>query len=207
MGLWRLFNFDTIGTVIIIILVLYFFFTTKRKKYKFLGLKDINPEDIKRKKKKKRQRGPRGIFERRCREIFESIYHTRFRSTRPKFLKNPTTGKNLELDGYNANVPTPLGRGLAFEYDGQQHSRYTPYFHSKGPKEFEYQYNKDRFKDAKCKQLGILLIRIPHFVPHQDLERYIRRALQKAGALPQQVIAQGVAANFMAPGLGPRGHA
>jgi hypothetical protein len=95
-------------------------------------------------------------------------------------LKNPTTGKNLELDGFAPNIRTPMGVGLAFEYDGRQHSEYTPHFHSGGPDEFVYQAKKDFWKDRQAKERGVMLIRIPHEVAFTDLERYIRMKLAKA---------------------------
>lgn len=124
--------------------------------------------------------------EERCRSVFETIYKASFPTVRPPFLRNPATGRNLELDGYNPEVLTPLGRGLAFEYDGVQHAQYSPYFHRAGPQAFLYQDTKDRYKDRVCASRGILLLRIPHFIAFHDLERYIRKELRDARALPSQ---------------------
>lgn len=131
----------------------------------------------------KKEKKPKKIHkhEERCREIFTEIFGKKFKSERPDWLENPVSGDNLELDGVNYTIPTRLGRGLAFEYDGRQHSEYDRYFHRGGPKEFEYQVKKDQWKDLKCKEQGILLIRIPHFVPYQDLDRYIMQRLRKEG--------------------------
>ena len=89
----------------------------------------------------------------------------------------------MELDGFNSDIKTPLGNGLAFEYDGKQHSTYVPHFHKNGVKEFEYQVAKDTWKDEKCKENKILLIRIPHFVAFYDLDRYIRMILKRKSML------------------------
>lgn len=118
-------------------------------------------------------------FENKCREIFEKIYKVEFPSVRPSWLKNPITKSNLELDGYNPTVATCIGNGLAFEYDGIQHSRYTPHFHRNGERDFLYQVEKDRFKDAKCREKNILLVRIPHFVEYNDLQDYIQNKITK----------------------------
>jgi len=123
------------------------------------------------------------VHEEKCREIFEDIFHKRFKSVRPEWLKNPISNRNLELDGYCDSIRTPKGTGLAFEYDGEQHSRYIPgsHFHRHGPMEYLYQTKKDSLKDQRCMDRGVLLIRIPHFVPMTDLRTYIEKELHKKG--------------------------
>lgn len=121
--------------------------------------------------------------EERCREIFEDIFGVRFISIRPDFLKNPTTGRNLELDGFNETIRTKLGRGLAFEYDGIQHAKYSPFFHGDDENKHIYQTKCDAFKDMQCKKKGILLIRIPHYVDFHDLDRFIREKLEREGLI------------------------
>ena len=115
-------------------------------------------------------------YEERCREILERIFRRKFPSVRPDFLKNPGTGRNLELDGYCSSIGTPYGHGLAFEYDGIQHAKYTPRFHA-SPKHFAGQVQRDRFKTERCRRQGIVLIRIPHYIAYHDLDRFIRQKL------------------------------
>ena len=117
--------------------------------------------------------------EERCRELFEGIFNEEFNSVRPDWLKSPLTGKNLELDGFAPNIKTPLGRGLAFEYDGEQHARYNAHFHVGDPKKFVHQVKNDSWKDQRCKEKGVLLIRIPHYILYQDLDKYIVNSLRK----------------------------
>lgn len=183
MRLWKyFFNIDVIGFILVFIGVLYFFFTTKRKKYPFLSPSKTKFSDSYRKKgvfRKKRRFHKVNKHEEKCREIFQKIFQKPFKSVRPSWLKNPVTNKNLELDGYCPGIKTPLGNGLAFEYDGVQHSKYSRHFHRRGPQEFLYQVKKDSWKDHRCKQEGVLLIRIPHFVAYEDLERYIVQKLTK----------------------------
>ena len=138
----------------------------------------ITPICVKNKIKKKKQPS-KGEF--LCKQTLERYYGRRFENVRPDWLKNPVTNSNLELDGFNANIPTKLGKGLAFEYDGVQHAEYNKHFHRKGPEEFVYQTKKDSWKDKRCKEMGILLIRIPHFIVFHDLERYIKQKLDKEG--------------------------
>lgn len=128
-----------------------------------------------------RQRKPKKpkVFkmQERCREIFQEIFDKPFPSVRPDFLKNPTTGENLELDGYCE----PLK--LAFEYDGVQHSSYNPYFHKRGAIDFKYQLLKDDFKSKKAKLEGITLVRIPHYIHRDNLKPFILRRLKELGVL------------------------
>ena len=180
--IWNLLHIETLAVIFIAIAIIYVLCThRRRKKYQFEGL---NGEPIKISKgliSQKRKKKKKNKHENRCREIFQNLLGVRFKSVRPEWLKNPVTGHNLELDGFNPNIHTPIGRGLAFEYDGEQHSKYNKHFHRGGPSEFIYQTKKDSWKDKICKERGILLIRIPHFVAFQDLERYIKQKLQKVG--------------------------
>ena len=135
--------------------------------------------------KKHRHRQPKiNKSEEKCRDIFQKIYGQKFKSVRPKWLKNPVTGRSLELDGFCPQIRTPMGTGLAFEYDGAQHAKYVKHFHKRGAIDFKYQVKKDEWKDIRCKEEGITLVRIPHFVAFQDLERYIVQRLRKVGLLP-----------------------
>ena len=112
------------------------------------------------------------IYEEECRRIFQELLGSAFNSVRPDWLKNPLTYQNLELDGYNPDITTPLGKGLAFEYDGRKHTEFTPCFHS-CMSDFHYQVFRDSLKNEMCKDKGILLIRIPHYVPYHELKPFI----------------------------------
>ena len=48
-------------------------------------------------------------------------------------------------------------------------------------KKFVYQVKRDSWKDLRCEEEKVLLIRIPHLVAFQDLERYIKGKLKKHG--------------------------
>lgn len=110
--------------------------------------------------------------EKQCRRIVERIYGRAFPSIRPDFLKNPITGKNLELDMYNKDLK------LAFEYNGVQHYKYTPFFH-KSHKDFEKQKAYDNYKKSICEHLGITLIAIPYTTPYKDLDGYLTTVCNK----------------------------
>jgi hypothetical protein len=120
---------------------------------------------------KKRKTIPKK-HETRCRLIMENTFRAPFISIRPDFLKYPKTGKNLELDVFNQDLM------LALEYDGVHHRKYTEFFH-KSEQDFIEQQERDRYKDEKCKELGITLIRVPDTVKYDDLEEYIKKELDK----------------------------
>ena len=144
-------------------------------KHSFLGSTSGEPK----KPQKKNQ------HEEKCRDIFQGLFQAPFKSVRPDWLVNPTTGSNLELDGYNPDIITPKGRGVAFEYDGIQHSEYDPHhFHSErrgGQNAFIYQVKKDNWKTKRCAEEGVVLIRIPHYISWDDIEDHIKDRLRKEG--------------------------
>lgn len=122
---------------------------------------------------KKRKTIPKK-HETRCRIILENLFKLPFVSVRPDFLKYDKTGKNLELDMYNADLK------LALEYDGIHHRKFTEFFHKK-EQDFIDQQDRDQFKEEKCKELGIILIRVPDTVKFEELETYIKGKLDEKG--------------------------
>ena len=122
---------------------------------------------------KKRKSIPKK-HETRCRVILENLFRAPFISIRPDFLKYPKTGKNLELDMFNQDLM------LALEYDGVHHRKFTEFFH-KTEQDFFDQQDRDQFKEQRCKELGIILIRVPDTVKYDDLEEYIKNELDKKG--------------------------
>lgn len=97
-------------------------------------------------------------FEENCRMIFEIIFDKQFRSCRPQFLRNPRTGRCLELDGFCPELK------IAFEAQGEQH-----YMHSKMKgfasggdvdDKFLQRILYDKFKREACKKVGIKLYEI-----------------------------------------------
>ncbi len=109
-----------------------------------------------------------------CRRTLEAIFHRPFPTKRPSFLKNPETGRSLELDCYNE------GLKLALEYNGAQHYEYPNTFH-KTKKEFSYQVRRDNYKKDLCKQNGILLLIVPHTISKKEIPHYIQNKLKMSG--------------------------
>lgn len=120
---------------------------------------------------KKGKRVPKK-HETECRRIVEDIFKIPFSAVRPNFLKNPKTGKNLELDMYNHNIK------LAVEYQGAQHRTYTPFFH-KSYGDFLGQVERDNYKKRRCSEEGIDLICVPDTIPYQELGQYITGELRR----------------------------
>lgn len=90
-------------------------------------------------------------------KALERAFGKPFVRDRPDFLRNPLTGKNLELDCYNKEL------GIAAEYNGPQHYYY-PNFTGQSYKEFQDQIARDNFKLDKCDENGVYLITVPYKV-------------------------------------------
>lgn len=96
--------------------------------------------------------------ERLCVESLEEILGYKIKvNFRPDFLKNPQTGKNMELDGFD-----PRSK-IAVEYNGKQHYKFPNTFH-KTRTDFEKQTERDLYKQNVCKNMGIKLITVPYTV-------------------------------------------
>jgi hypothetical protein len=103
-----------------------------------------------------------------CKKAVEEIYGVPFYCVRPNFLKNPETGRNLELDMYNDDLK------IAVEYSGIGHYVYPNPFH-KTKEEFMNQIRRDQYKVETCDQNGIYLITVPYNVPleYEKIKSYI----------------------------------
>lgn len=100
-----------------------------------------------------RSSGKQSKGEKLCRQILEHHYGKPFPTVRPDFLKNPETGQNLELDGYNEEL------AIAFEYNGSQHTNFPSVFF-KDYNDYKKYVEHDLMKRNICQQLGIYLITI-----------------------------------------------
>jgi len=87
-----------------------------------------------------------------CRRMLEALFECEFPTMYPDWLIG-VNGHRLELDGYCE------GLGLAFEYQGIQHSKHSEFFHS-SVKDFENQQRNDAKKAELCKDKGITLMEI-----------------------------------------------
>lgn len=94
-------------------------------------------------------KGQYGQTEEECRTIFQDITKKNFVKVRPDWLKNPDSGRNLELDGYCEELK------MAFEFDGRQH-----FEHTFKDDDLQDLIKRDEFKAQACRNLGIRLIKI-----------------------------------------------
>ncbi len=112
------------------------------------------------------------IGEEKCRIYLYRRFGIEFKTCRPDFLRNPKTGKNLELDCYSPELR------LAVEYQGPQHyphmgiNRYR-----QNSAQQQYQVEKDKFKHEMCNLLGVWLITVPYTVDFNDIGQYIEDRL------------------------------
>lgn len=110
-----------------------------------------------------------------CRSYLEKRFGKSFNKIRPDFLKNPVMGGyNLELDCFNNDL------GLAVEYNGIQHYKYTPYFH-RNKDVFANQKYRDEMKRTKCKENDICLIEVPYTIQHANIPNFLESELVKFG--------------------------
>jgi very-short-patch-repair endonuclease len=101
-----------------------------------------------------------------CQKALQDLYpRYQFEKVRPPFLRNPRTGRNLELDFYCPELR------LAVEFQGRQHYVYDKHFH-KSQEDFYEQLERDRIKQELCTQHGIRLITVPYTV--SDVKEYLR---------------------------------
>ncbi|MGL4471046.1 MAG: hypothetical protein ACRCT3_12800 [Aeromonas hydrophila] len=107
-----------------------------------------------------------------CRRAVEHITRKTFPKARPNFMLNGVSGHNLELDCYNDELK------VAVEYNGEQHYKYIPYFHTSKDAFYNLKY-RDDMKQRLCDQNGIVLITVPYTVKHEDIERYIKDRLPR----------------------------
>lgn len=108
--------------------------------------------------------------------ILEDIFKRPFYKVRPEFLKNDVTGCNLEIDLFNDELK------LAVEVQGDQHYKFTPFFH-RNKEHFLNQRYRDEMKKWKCKAYGITLIEVPYRIGEKKLRSFIIDQLRAEGFL------------------------
>lgn len=108
------------------------------------------------------------LNEQRCRYILEKLFDV-------KFIKDRNILDGLELDGYNDDLK------LAFEYHGQQHYEHVDFFYSRGDVNLNDRIERDRFKEERCRELGIELLIIPYTIEAENHISFIVNEITKRG--------------------------
>mgnify|MGYP005988798887 CR=1 FL=1 len=107
----------------------------------------------------------RSKAERICAQTLMTIFDQPFISVRPDWLRNPLTGRCLELDCYNAELK------LAVEYNGLQH--YKAGYFGMDAEDLKAQKARDAAKFSACVKKGVYLIVVSCRVPYEDIPAYI----------------------------------
>lgn len=168
-----LFSWTTWLLICLILFAIFWFIWGGKHTYEFVGVKPlqtpemtyINDEQIvaqnpyyqtKFQKSNNTTKSSKG--EDITREVFEDIMQKKvLLNVRPDFLKNPETGKALELDCFEEEYQ------LAVEYNGIQHYKFPSAYH-KSEKEFYDQLYRDRLKKKLCEDANVYLIPVPYWV-------------------------------------------
>jgi|SRR5579875_517213 len=184
----NIFKYIIVIILIFIVLLLFRYKTTKSEDIEYEDLINLSKDDIikyfDKKANKKLPRFPReypeipkdkgeysSIGERYCLEFMNHLFPGhKFTKVRPEWLKNPKTGKNLELDGYNEELK------LAIEYNGMQHYIWPNNFH-KTYEQFLEQQERDKIKEKLCKLNNVHLIIIPYTVELKNIPIKIYHSL------------------------------
>jgi len=159
----NLFNWTTWLLIILVIILIFWLVYGGEEEYEFVGVKPLTtPAPLIGRniiiEPKKEDVPVSGKAEDMVYDILQKLLNSEIkRNVRPDFLKNPETGKNLEIDCFCEEY------SLAVEYNGVQHYKYPSVFH-KNEREFYNQVYRDRLKRKLCDKHGIYLISIPYWV-------------------------------------------
>jgi hypothetical protein len=108
--------------------------------------------------------------ERHMHACLRNIFNVEFVKVRPDWLKNPETGRNLELDAFNAELM------IAAEYNGRQHYEWSSFF-EKTKEGFEKQIRRDAYKRDICMNNSIYLMTVPYTVKPKNMQRWMYNQL------------------------------
>lgn len=172
---WNDYGLETLAIlsiIIIIVLFIYNWFTNKRGTYSERPISKFNlpPKDSFYNYRQHTVRDSK--LELLTKNHLETIFQKPFFKIRPEFLKNESTGRNLEIDLFNKDV------GLAVEIQGIQHYKFSPKFHLSS-QQFIEQQERDQKKALKCRQYGIKLIEVPYYVKERDLYQFLIQKLKQ----------------------------
>ena len=117
-----------------------------------------------------------------CKSILDAYFRNlplKFSSVWREDIRNPLTGRKLQLDLY-ADIVHKNWKGLALEYQGPTHYHY-PNWTGVSKEKFLLSADRDSYKKKRCKELQICLLEIPYTVPDSKLSDYICNYLESKG--------------------------
>lgn len=161
-----------LSIIIIIVLFIYNWFTNKKGTYSDRPISKFNlpPKDSFYNYRQHTVRDSK--LELLTKNHLETIFQKPFFKIRPEFLKNESSGRNLEIDLFNKEL------GLAVEIQGIQHYKFSPRFHLT-PQQFLEQQQRDQKKALKCREYGIKLIEVPYYIKERDLYQFLIQKLKQ----------------------------
>src|SRR3990167_9384012 len=109
-----------------------------------------------------------------CKQVLEEIYPGHlFYTIRPNWLRNPASGRNLEIDCYNKELC------IGVEYNGQQHYDFPNGWH-KSHEEFKKVLIHDEYKKKVCKAKGVILVSVPYTLKeYSEIKDHIINEINK----------------------------
>ena len=117
------------------------------------------------------------ISEQLCRSVIEVAFKEEFPNQYPGDWLRNERGHKMQLDGYSPDLH------LAFEYQGQQHSRHLPKFGK--IQNLEQRQIDDALKMNLCSGHGVKLVQIPHFpkvgISLDEIVSHIKAAFLREG--------------------------
>ena len=143
------------------------------KKICFSNLYSKKKLDKSNRKKYNNKKIMRSKGEEICCNVMEEIFKVPFNRVRPDFLKNPETGRNLEIDCYNEDLK------IGVERNGIQHYVY-PNFTNQSYDDFIKQVRRDKFKIKQCNRNGVYLMIVPYTVKNNEIRKYIIKNIPKS---------------------------
>jgi hypothetical protein len=102
------------------------------------------------------------------RQFFVKQFIKKYWSSDFVFEEMPVVGTRMSFDFYNAS------HSIAIEVQGEQHLKYTPFFHGKAKSNFISQIRRDNSKEEYCKLNNIKFVEV---YPKDDLPKTLLKSL------------------------------
>jgi hypothetical protein len=100
-----------------------------------------------------------------------------FPTAHPQWLRDPKSGKALELDGYNEEL------GIAIEFQGPLHTKPE----NEDSAKYEKRVARDAYKKEVCAQRGVHLIALDYRDKTGNLPLYLRSRIYDFGRIDARI--------------------